>query len=617
MNSESFKKHLPILIAAAVIAVLFSMPLFAHLDYWGIQDWDAFLARSSVSRASLLQYGQFPLWNPYSMGGMPHLAQPETNILSLPFLCELIFGVLLGNRINIVLHLFIGLTGAYYLARHYRLSLPASALVAFVFMLSSMYTLPVTMGMVSAYAIGYMPWAFLFYLKAHDDIAHALAAAGVLALMWLAGGIYPFCLTVLFFGTYSGLAVVFGEYRIKTAAKALCLIGVLSFLLGAVKFLPSIEFTSQFPRESDLYCGFSLEALTYGLFARDQTIAAINDKGSEPGFLHGFTHNIDEIGMYIGLLPFALFLIGFCCRLKRYRVLASCLLLFLWLAFGYRSEPLSLWALVHKIPPYNIMRTAERFRYVFLLCLSLFAGLGLQALSQWLTILFRSERWSNRIAYVVTALVLVDLFVVCSPVSKDAFLIPPLPIPANESFIQMKGFQPYDINGIVTPDSNDNYQSFGAEFPAFLANAGTVVAYESMPLPTKAIPIGSPDYRGEVFLSGTEGTARYRLWSPNRLIVEVKAQGEGFVVVNQNFYKNWHAKGGPEPVPVNGLLAVKVNPQISTVELYYLPTTFVVGAILSAGSLTGMLCWLLRRRRKARLADGGPTKDTLGALATA
>ena len=123
MNIESLKKHLPILVAAAIIAVLFSLPVFAHLDYWGIQDWDAFLFRDSFSRASLLQYGQFPLWNPYSMGGMPHLAQPETNILSLPFLCELLFGVLVGIRINIALHLFIGLTGFYYLGRHYRLDL--------------------------------------------------------------------------------------------------------------------------------------------------------------------------------------------------------------------------------------------------------------------------------------------------------------------------------------------------------------------------------------------------------------------------------------------------------------------------------------------------------------
>jgi hypothetical protein len=605
-RSRVWRSDFAIILLFSGLAVIFSLPVYAHLDYWGIQDWDMFLLRGSVSRTSVLQFGQFPLWNPYSLGGMPHLAQPETNVLSLPFLIELLFGVLIGNRINITLHLLIGLSGTYFLARHYQQGTLAATLAAFVFMFSGMYALTITAGMVSGYAIGYMPWALLFFLKANDEFAWVFAAVLVLTMMWLAGGVYPFCISFVFLGSYTLIGALVGELKWRRVGLVLVSIVALTFLLGAVKFLPAIEFTSRYPRHSEIDSGLSLEALHYGLFDRSQSIASTIDRSHVRGILHGFSHGLDEVGMYIGYLPFLLFLIGCIRGARKYLVMLLCVLVFAWLALGYRSEPLSLWALVHKIPPYSIMRTSERFRYVFMLGVALLAGAGLQSLSDLLRNRFPRRPWVNWIGGFIVALVLVDLFAVNSPVFRDAFYIPPIQVPANPTFTQVPGASDYDQNGVILNRLGDQvYKSFGASYPGFLANAGTIFAYESIPMPSKAVAVSSPLYRGEVYLEGASGRAAYRFWSPNRLLVEVASSAPDTLVINQNYYPGWRAKGGLRVEPYNGLIAVKIDPKVHEVEVYYRPTSFVIGALLSLATLMGMVFWSRYLRRRPFDLPGG------------
>lgn len=616
-----------ILAAFAVVAVVFCWPLYDHVDYWGIQDWDAFMTRNSVSWASVIKYGQFPLWNPYSLGGVPHLAHPETNVLSLPFFIDLVCGVIVGVRVSIVLHLFIGLAGMYALARYFRLSATASALSASLFMLNSMYFLFLATGTSSiGLAIAFMPWAMVFFIRAFDRFSYALLSGGVLTLMWLQGGTYNFFLILLMMAVYALVMVVSGEQGLKKMALVLSTVVVSPLFLGAVRFFPSLEFTMQYPRKIVIYSGFSVESLLYGLLGRDQTIAAIVGKSDVQGLWRGFTHAMDEVGMYIGIVPCLLGLAGICWRFAPQRMghtpglpvtpqstlsalgrrqwvaLLCCLTLSLWLGFGNRCEPVSLWSLFNSVPPFSFMRTSERFRFTTMLFIALFAGIGLQKGMDCLTIRLSRPRLAQWVAIVVVFGILGDLFVVNSPALKDAFSIPPLPTPHNESFIQIGGFPEYDREGIAQQqeDRYHLYRTYGAMYPAYLSNAGSVYALESVPAPTKAIVFTASEYRGEVFLEGVEGTVRYTLWTPNCLKISVDAQGDGYVVINQNYYDGWKEKNGLKVEDRNGLLAVKVSPQVTTVELYYLPISFVVGVLVSLVSLAvaGWWWWRLRKREQ-------------------
>ena len=98
-----------------MLAVIFTWPILARFDNWGIQDWDQHLFYQDAPRTMLLQYGQFPLWNPYYGGGMPMLANPQSTFLSPVWIFVLIFGAVRGVKLEIVFYLVAGLLGVYLL----------------------------------------------------------------------------------------------------------------------------------------------------------------------------------------------------------------------------------------------------------------------------------------------------------------------------------------------------------------------------------------------------------------------------------------------------------------------------------------------------------------------
>ena len=88
MNDAATRREIGIAAVGAVAcALVTTAPILFALDNWGIQDWDHHFVLMEVPRASLLEYFQIPLWNPYSEGGMPMLAHPQSRFLS-PFFNE-------------------------------------------------------------------------------------------------------------------------------------------------------------------------------------------------------------------------------------------------------------------------------------------------------------------------------------------------------------------------------------------------------------------------------------------------------------------------------------------------------------------------------------------------
>jgi hypothetical protein len=162
----------------ALAGLLFVLPVLRNLDYWGVQDWDVSLMYRAVPRATILEYRQFPLWNPYYCGGAPLLGHYESSFLSPTFLLDLLFGVVRGVKLEIWLHVVIGLLGAYALARRFALSFWPACLTAFVFMLNSAYALHLTVGHAWALGMAYMPWAVACYLKAVETGNSKLETCG-------------------------------------------------------------------------------------------------------------------------------------------------------------------------------------------------------------------------------------------------------------------------------------------------------------------------------------------------------------------------------------------------------------------------------------------------------
>lgn len=587
----------------AFTAFVFTLPVFRNIDYWGIQDWDQAFFYHAVPRATILEYRQFPLWNPYYCGGTVLLARPQSQILTPLYALVLIFGVVVGIKIQVFLYLVVGLSGVYFLGRYYGMSKPAAVMSSLVFMLNSMYALIVAAGMPAFMPLAFIPWVFLYYLKSFRNLRYALLSGLFCLLMFFGGGLHPLIMTLTFILVYSCLSVLLREHGAVEVGKVLAVILIFMLCLGAVQFLPSIEFIIEHPRFTGDYSGFSLNSLKFSLLDRNQILSSGEKYEQKEGFLEGLSYNMDENGMYVGIIPLLLFMIGAASHYKRRRVLLLCFIILLWLGFGNRI-PLSLWEQLHKLPLYNCLRVAQRFRFVFMLCLSVFAGLGFQAVENKISKVLSNKTAAGFIMLAILLVVLADLMIVSRPVFGEGFPIPPIQTTRSDEFYQIVQSPSYDENGWRSLDEDETlYTSWGSMYPTFLSNVGTIEGYEPNNVPRAAIPINSSDYRGEVYLEGAEGEVHTIRWSPNKILLGVNASSDGHVILNQNFYPGWKTRSkGREVTSHEGLIAVNVSSGYETIELYYLPDSFIFGLLVTSVTflISLVFAWHWTRNKRKR-----------------
>ena len=558
------RKSMALVCACVAAAVLYHWPILSDWHNLGVLDWDQHLFMQEVPRQTIVRHHQFPLWNPYACGGMPMLANPQSRFLSPTFVLHLLFGVLAAERIEMILHLAVGLVGAFLLARRVGLGAMGATTAAAIMLLNGTYAGTLAAGMTTFMTIAYIPWMFLFALKSLDDARYVWAVAAMSALTFLEGGPYTITLLAPFLAFYFGLESL--RQRSLMPLWRVGLAGVLSIGLAAIKILPSVEFLRQYPKVENDYSGYSLWGLANMLFNPNTDLHLPDTRG----FLQGYSWSHDENLMYVGLLAGILFVVGIVSSGRRHHLLALSWVLFLWLSFGTRAEPLSLWEWLHKVPFYTAMHVAQRFRIIMMLCFALFAGFGFEFVLRKV-----KPRWVVPVGLALISMVTIDLIRVNAGIYHQAFTVPPVAIEPVEQFSQR--LTPAAGNARLSP-----------EFTAVQMGVGVVNCYEPLTaIPENAIPEESDKYRGETYLDNTAGSARFSSWSPNRFTIAVAAESRGDVVVNQNCYPGWFARADGVSVPIdcqqhNGLLAAPVNNSVHEVEFVYRPTSFVVGAVMSA-----------------------------------
>ncbi len=570
--------------------IVFS-PIFRDFGNWGIGDWDQHTFYKAVPRSTILEYGQFPLWNPYHRGGSPLLAHPQSYCLSPTFFLPLVFGVVAGVKLEVIFGAVAGLWGAYLVARFFGAGTIPACLAGFVFIFNSMYSLSVAQSMFNFLPLYLIPWIFLFFLQSLKDYRFCLPAGVVSALLFFAGGDYLLILTLVFVAVYFTVRVFFRRTRASRAGKVMALVLLITLALGAVKFIPALEFTARFPRLIDDYSGYSLSSFFSSLFNPDQSLFPGSALSGARGFFRGFSWGLDDNGMYIGLPVAALFLIGLIFTFKKRLPLVVVTLILLWLSFGDRITP-SLWGMLRRLPVFNLMRVATRFRYPLALCVAVFAGMGLQALKDRLERLPVRRSMVRVILCAFLAAVFLEFWSVNRRVLREAYPISPPVSPGKREFFQKELGPGLNRRGeIVSPAVFE-----GSSYYNFLINAGTLKAVEPVPIPSRAVSVNSQDYRGEVYFSGPGGEAAFQEWTPNRVEITADSRAGGIVILNQNYFPGWRARGPVrlEIEEIEGLVGAKVPPGKNTFTIYYLPAGFLIGLLISLA--TAVLLLLLSGR---------------------
>lgn len=577
-----------------VVTVIYLLPIFMHIPFWGEMDWDQFTFWNAVPRLTILSYRQIPLWNPYSNGGTVLLAHPFSAFLSPFYIFVLFFGAVAGLKVQIAVSLFITMLGISMLGRNQGMTAQASLLCAFVFGLSSIHALHIAEGHTEWLAVAFMPWLFLLFLKTlKGGMPWGAGAAMALVFMIFSGSVNIVLVSVFLLFLVS----LFESLRLKRALPFLVagLICLAAFLISGVKAFPLLEFVSANPvkchadgrpREITSEGNIPLKLLGTSLLSPSQGSYYAQTKGDGVNkIVRGVPVNEawHEYGAYIGVIPLILAL-GGCALTFRTRWpfgLAGLILLLISVGADWRG--CGFWNMLRLFPFYSTCNNPSRFIVGFIMCAALFAGWGLDAVGRIGKHMF--PYWAAGIVLFV----LFDLANVNLPILAHTFTLSPPAIQRSSKFAQRY----LDLN--LFPG-----RSRSSMFAAFLENSGIINSYEVLFVPRGDVrALHDPEYRGEVFVLDAENSADILYFSPNKLIVEAVLHGDDILVVNQNYDNGWRVRlNGRDYLPraYHGLLSVQLpSAGKYRVVFYYLPRSFLVGALITLISLMGGLVLLTRK----------------------
>jgi|GEM_PF-1972236 len=558
----------------ALVALAFLAPLLWKLQAVGGElDWRYFQMLWEVDRKSVMEFGQFPLWNPYYCGGNAQLGNPQSQFFSLATPVSLLLGAAVGIKAHIFIHYLLGFYGAWRLARAHQLQ-PLGALgAALVFGLSGFFAMRAGGGHSAFLPFFFLPWAAFFYDVGKRHLAGAVGLGLTLALQLMEGGMYPFSLT----GGMLAFLAVFDLWTAAQSRRAVVrtAVGALLVMLvaAAVKLVVVLEFTSEFPRQVPVKDSLNLSRVLSMFIGRQM--------GRQ---CEGCVYVWPEYINYVGPVVLAVFL-GSLGRLadlrwRRAYVVAACATLLLIGDHG----PWAPYVLLHNMPPYDSLRVPGRWAIVVVLQMALLFGAFLDAAPRWLQ--QRARLQPSR------ALVLVGTLL--GAVALDMAL--------QNGKLWSPGFQ--EVPPAVNPEPF--HQVRGNATTAFLdvrRNVGNVDCYENVQIPTsKALWVGKTE---QVRVDGA-GDARLVAFSPNAWTVEANLPGPGVVLLNQNHHRLWRVVDGPGTVVNrNGLLAVELPAGASRVTVRYAPTAFWLLLLLSLAGWGAGVTWLWRTRRAWFVLDPG------------
>jgi hypothetical protein len=422
-------------------SILFFYDLFAGNYLLTERDLAPYFIPPRFFWVESIKHGSFPLWNPYQFSGHPFFANPQDALL-YPFngLFFLLPFDIAFNAI-IILHFFLGGLFTYLFLRDLKVDPTGSLISGLIFMLSG-YLLSVHSLLTILLSSIWTPLIMMFFRRAicGRGLKNEAFTALLITLSFLGGGIeivygnfFVLLIMVIFSNPpYIPLLLKGGEQGGSVPIywgriRSLLIVSILFLFLSAVQLFPFIELFHNSIRGS----GMSYpEATTWSFAPKDLLLFFLPDAYGY--FLDMKKYWVSQCWfktLYTGGLPFILSAIFFVFGKDRKLYLA--LMLFsLFLALG-KYNPL--YPFVFKyFPFFNGIRYPAKFLYIFILLLSITAGLGFQKLSE-----YSKDNEKKRLKHLV---------LVFSLVSGSLLVLSALGHQQVEHFLKLKGIDFPDFN---------------------------------------------------------------------------------------------------------------------------------------------------------------------------
>jgi len=496
-------------IPVAVCAIM-AVPYLSGPENLGFGDWDFYLSKYEAVRRTVLEWGQFPWWDPWCRGGFPLAANPQCGVFGVATPLVLALGTSVGMRIAQLACLLIAIEGTRRLAWLWFREPLAAVAAGLIYGING--------GVLSLAVAGYylpmsfcsFPW-LLYYAFRLDR----RRADGALLGFWLAfsvlNGIHYFsvyAIVILAVVWLRGVRARSGRALARFLLHTVLAMGVLLALAGWRIATTALVYRD-FPRP--YYSGHDLTPWSILMYLLARPVATVLAQMDIPAFW--------ETLWYVGPVVLALAAMSLGRGWRWWHTLtAGCI----WLAAGSVAWYHPSYWLAH-LPPFTTMHVVPRWRYMAML------GFGLavaDVLARWR----RGGRAAlRRLAVVTVVAIAADYGLIGCQVLHLGFRIAPtesrFPGPRTSAVIQVR-------DGLGLAAIHRGYGVIRLTEP--------ILGYDHS-APTARLWRGHPDYVGESWTDA--GPVSPRSWSPNRIVFQLDP-GET-VSINQNPGSWWLVNGRP------------------------------------------------------------------------
>lgn len=556
-----------------------------------------YVMHDEAARRTIVDYGQVPAWNPWHCGGMIGLEIATSTELSPEFLLRLIYGTIPGRKLTVLFWVLLGMEGTFRYARKNGASALGAMTGAVAFSCMHHFFTLLSWGWVVMFNYNLIPWVSLSYENGIRKRWWIVAGGAFMAWVLFSGGSYvvPYSTLVLScLLVNETLRAVFrldGENSVKWWRPLATLAGMAAVTagVGAIKFVPLIDFVIKHPRPVDQH------DLTSPLSALAMLFVGHEHAAWGQG----------AADFYVGWGIVVLGVVALLFADRKAAKFWSLAAFFFVLALG-EFVPSAPYDFLHRLPIFSQLRFPVRMLTLTSLFAALAASRGLTRIEDLVRdvveragnalrrVFDREATDANRSLFVGVVAALASTGVagaIALGVGGDV---------VKENSIPLGSL--YNMQPPLVWKDNPFRQSRGNRWDAHVwtnVNFGTIHCFEENKV------FESPYLRGdlpaeEYGAPDTDTKVERVSWSPHKIVLKVTSSGEGRLRVNQNHHPAWKTDVGTLDSD-GGLISVRVPPGTHVVTIEYRDWRVRLGALVTFASwLFIAIRYFPRLRRRAR-----------------
>lgn len=530
---------------------LWNFPIvFESNELLGRFDWDLYTFHVEFLRKSYLDFGSFPLWNPYYGAGFPVWENPSSKSGSFTHLLAIVFPSLTALKLSFVFYFVIAGGFNYHSFQLYNKS---SKLITILFVcffqFSGYFFQKFYAGHMNQVQGLFLP-AFLFYFLYTIQNKSKWIPYLVILIAYILlseGAIYTITQATFLLFFLSGWEIYHStnpkESFFRFSKFVLLILVILSF-----KWIPMFLFVHHVGR----------------YFVPDQFSLSISDlypiffgTSQHPLLSQSLTqmqYRYWEYGNYLGQIP--LYLLPLLIVTKRKMIfIVGLLFLTIWIMFG-NVDTISPVKLLEQLPIYSQERVYPRWSLSVVMLYTWCLAINIQSLTE-------RTKHKFKIYQSIVILILLIIHTIDTRKMNTKYL--------DEIFVLQP---PADTihNQEIYPITISTFTDYGSDsrmLPALGANASINDIYENLTFYFSNETIDSKNYHGEFFLHPSLQSVKPTNWEPDSFTFDSLPKGQ-LLVINQKFHPGFKAINTEnKPCSWNGYLAVPIQLNSESIKLKY------------------------------------------------